>query len=969
MIKKSSLESIECTTSNSSSNKQEISNIAIEKVLKNNEKNIIINDILPGNTKIINLNELKSKTVDVNGSKYRPEIQNNENNPNINNVRYDSEKGKTIARSTSPIPLTADMSSLSTSVTSRRKARSSILLPFTFQDDTDTPPISPQSENEHENEHENDKSINSRSHPRSQSRRMTLSPATARFLMLEVIAEEAAAAVAAPSSSSISPKKQFFSLLDTSPSSQSPNLKISIGTDVLPSSLNYHDINDKTNSKFSPLSLLPSETMQNEKNVPKSLSNQSTPSLHSTNISPYKSPSTKSNSMPYIPYSISSAALNFNNETEYEKEILDQRNSMEITRENLNNSYFHGADLFSDSITGLPDLLLERDRVVTVLTSGEMGVSTDNSTVGTDVSLDLCPTIFNENVDISTESVAQLNNKLKNEKIDCIESPLIQKKIDEEVKNIPESVVEKLSNIENVRNIGIIIETSLPSSNSSSIVKNFKSETAVDNHQIFKELIEKNDDVKQIILLENKGMTITGDLNLLESSINTVTENQENINLNLKSNDMVDNVNNLKLTKIELFTTVETYDTSSTYIDELNALLNTTSDSDVSCSTTSSVPISTFSPQFRSPFTMESGSSSSLSLCTDIPSTLHSSSFDFADATILKNEVNIFTSEVDADDDHRNFDFLFSDTNINENYVGNSSGKKVRMLCDIRMDESEDGRCLLLNSFSNSMNNENKSKRSDENEMLKEELLNIPNENDQDNNLKMKKQILSTNLISDDLIIEEKRIEILLQNPQESLNFMDMDIVEVENEVERGSEKALVRRRDVLSPERHIFGKKSKVAKQGSEGENGDLLIPESNFDEAYSSDVTEMEASEVKNLFSEDLGSDSEDDKKVLKNEKIIDWEKNMKIDVSVDQDSGNVDEIPQIVCTDHLNSDFRTNSELTENSTIALLSTLGDEELEKRAFARLTVRNEIAKWKYLWELASYAAAKVSRERNLKKI
>ena len=31
MIKKSSLESIECTTSNSSSNKQEISNIAIEK--------------------------------------------------------------------------------------------------------------------------------------------------------------------------------------------------------------------------------------------------------------------------------------------------------------------------------------------------------------------------------------------------------------------------------------------------------------------------------------------------------------------------------------------------------------------------------------------------------------------------------------------------------------------------------------------------------------------------------------------------------------------------------------------------------------------------------------------------------------------------------------------------------------------------------------------------------------------------
>ena len=115
------------------------------------------------------------------------------------------------------------------------------------------------------------------------------------------------------------------------------------------------------------------------------------------------------------------------------------------------------------------------------------------------------------------------------------------------------------------------------------------------------------------------------------------------------------------------------------------------------------------------------------------------------------------------------------------------------------------------------MNNENKSKRSDENEMLKEELLNIPNENDQDNNLKMKKRILSTNLISDDLIIEEKSIVILLQNPQESLNFMDMDIVEVENEVERGSEKALVRRRDVLSPERHIFGKKSKVAKQGSD--------------------------------------------------------------------------------------------------------------------------------------------------------
>ena len=98
------------------------------------------------------------------------------------------------------------------------------------------------------------------------------------------------------------------------------------------------------------------------------------------------------------------------------------------------------------------------------------------------------------------------------------------------------------------------------------------------------------------------------------------------------------------------------------------------------------------------------------------------------------------------------------------------------MLCDIRMDESEDGRCLLLDSFSNSMNNENKSKRSDENEMLKEEILNIPNENDPDNNLKMKKQILSTNLISDDLIIEEKSIEILLQNPQESLNFMDMDI-------------------------------------------------------------------------------------------------------------------------------------------------------------------------------------------------
>ena len=92
MIKKSSLESIECTTSNSSSNKQEITNIAIEKVLKNNEKNIIINDILPGNTKTINLNELRSKTVDVNGSKYRPEIQNNENNPNINNVRYDSDK-------------------------------------------------------------------------------------------------------------------------------------------------------------------------------------------------------------------------------------------------------------------------------------------------------------------------------------------------------------------------------------------------------------------------------------------------------------------------------------------------------------------------------------------------------------------------------------------------------------------------------------------------------------------------------------------------------------------------------------------------------------------------------------------------------------------------------------------------------------------------------------------------------------
>ena len=542
-----------------------------------------------------------------------------------------------------------------------------------------------------------------------------------------------------------------------------------------------------------------------------------------------------------------------------------------------------------------------------------------------------------------------------------------------EVKNVPEgTLVEKISNIENIRNIDIITGTPLSSSNSSSVVEIFECETAADDHETFKELIEKKKDVKQIILLENNESTISGDRPSLQNCINTLEKDQEQVHLKLNDMAGAGNEINLKFIDREMVNTVDTYDTSCTYFDELNALLDTTSDSDISCSTTSSVPISTSSPLSGSPDIMESGSSSSLSLCTEIPNTFQSSSFQFIDANILKDEQNIYFREIEVDDDNRNFDFLFSDRNISESHVGNSTGEKGRMLCDIRMDESEDRRCLLLDSFSDTINNLSKNKKANESEICtrKEEIFTNPIEKKEMINLTEKKHFSSPNLISVDLFAVEKKILQLPEDSIKSLTFMDMDIEEVENEIERGSEKALVRRRDVLSPEKHIFGKKSKVEKQGSGGESGDITVSKNSLDEAEtSSDVTEMEATEVKNLFSEDLGSDSKDNMKVLINDKIIPCDDNIEICIFVDQHLQNVGEISEIVSTEDPDLDFQTESKWTKISKTLLCNTSSDEEWEKRAFARLTVRNEIAKWKYLWEIASYEAANVSRERSLKKI
>ena len=987
-------------------------------------------------------------------------ILNNENNPRGNNIKYDSEERKSTttittnsSSSSSNTPMTSSSSSLrsssstsiSTSNYSKRKARASILLPFL--DDLETPPTSPLSDYDNDNKHNENTHIhsntngskneiltNSTSRSRLNSRRITLSPSTARFLMLEVIAEEAAAAVAVAgvvplsilsSTTYISPKKiqkqrqdsinevkckqkeedqeeevELHSLINKSPIIKTISLNIMINTDTQSPSPALLNSNERCeiNSKFSPLSNEMTE------NPPVSLSNKSTPSTHKTHLSPYRSPSQSLSTN-----TVSNFFFHSNHERDDDEEDDEGSNSMEITRENLNNSYFHGTDLFPDAITGLPDLLLERDHVPIILHSNEANTCTDmESSKIKNWSMNERIRSNEEITDICTKYPVLSSDVVKEEVLEKSDLAVLESEIDENLANNPiilkvaqegkekmKEIIVKTLNMDDFEIVKLnkFSHTPILISNFSSIENESESNSDTDilnsKNQILENVIEKHENEKEISLHsdKNKMTTVGDDHTYIENKIRNkiivkgikegYNKSQSNLILNNNKNDKINETDiedDTQITEIDRKNNINTYDTGRTYIDELNALLDTTSDSDVSCSTTSSVQISTSFPNSTSPSTMESGSSSSPLSCTDISCPLRSlvtnceenliNMDGVKDKIFLKDEKHISIA-ANSDENCDTFDFLFSDEIINEE---NDNGKNIRILCDIQTEESEHGRHLLLNSFYNSENKEH----TKENDIVinSEEDFKVDKKDDEGIIVENNNVISTSNFICVDNIVNKDSSGTFLQNPKESLNCMD--IVDMDNEEERSSEKALVRRRDVLSPERQSFGKKSKVEKHYNENEDEITDIIEDNLHE--NSKVTNAAInSENRKLFcnfsSGDLGTDSEENFVTVENEHKIVCDKRMNNTIIyADRNLSSNIEISKLASTNSPQQYVPTNSECVENTKLVFLDTMVDEEWEKRALARLTIRNEIAKWKYFWEMASYGAAKFAREKTLRK-
>lgn len=158
-------------------------NINIDYSNINNQKNIITGESLSPQhnaiSKVLNISELVQKNRSIANKPLVVNTHNNENKPHdINimeemNLNNDDEIGDSINCSFS-----------------KRKPRASILLPKTppkaLSDSPSefllTPPITPDADSSH--------IVGSRGHVKHQVRRSTLSPATARFMMLEALAEE-----------------------------------------------------------------------------------------------------------------------------------------------------------------------------------------------------------------------------------------------------------------------------------------------------------------------------------------------------------------------------------------------------------------------------------------------------------------------------------------------------------------------------------------------------------------------------------------------------------------------------------------------------------------------------------------------------------------------------------------------------------------------------------------------------------
>ena len=203
--------------------------------------------------------------------------------------------------------------------------------------------------------------------------------------MLEVIADEAAAAVATPTSNSPSSLLSFPRSSSSCSNSPVPspgknrnlsNASPSVSTvfQMKNSISEYVPLPPPPSLPFSlplsPLPLIIEDVVSSFPSISKNQINQSDSVLCQSSSSSLvnesesdqilfqsiiqsSSPSLSSSSV----QSLSVLEEHSSEEDPSCSTIIEDTDMIEVTRESLNNSYFQGTDLFSDAITGLPDLM------------------------------------------------------------------------------------------------------------------------------------------------------------------------------------------------------------------------------------------------------------------------------------------------------------------------------------------------------------------------------------------------------------------------------------------------------------------------------------------------------------------------------------------------------------------------------------------------------------------------------------
>ena len=368
------------------------------------------------------------------------------------------------------------------------------------------------------------------------------------------------------------------------------------------------------------------------------------------------------------------------------------------------------------------------------------------------------------------------------------------------------------------------------------------------------------------------------------------------------------------------------------------------------------------------------------------------------------------------------------------NLTGDDDYSESDNCCDLILDENETQRLLLVNSFSRkSHKNEDINPPCDSTEVIgsKEQIdieVEVESREEGEECLSKSNEECSSTFTLKTL--EECSSGIFPTMFDETCSVMEID-TDLENEVERSSEKGLVRRRDVLSPEKNYFVKKSKLEMRDDDCDD-EISVDENTEINNDAVKITDLEGTNLFHTFVEGTDSDIRENENgeieigKISSHIIQDSDSTSSIrgmndtDISADTDTDidtecKVEIIKQIVgFENHVTvvknqnedqTECKSSSITTTATAISFTSTNTQEqghkvqvqsetvrvrntesssqnqtqsvsentsradvleraEGEKRALARYAVRTEIAKWKYLWEIASYSAAMVAREK-----